>query len=68
MLPTSLMDFERASSSDETGIELHDPSEYLFTMDTSSTSEQVLPPSCKTETNFLRMNEGGEPKSGPSEA
>lgn len=62
------MVFDRASSSEETGIELHDPSEYLFTMNISSTREQVLPFSYKAETNLLRMKDGAEPKSGPGEA
>lgn len=62
---TSFIALESASESENTGIELHDSSEYLFRIDTSSTREQLFPLWCKAATSLLRVNFGGKPKSGP---
>lgn len=59
------MALERASSSDDTGIAWDNSPAYRFTMDTSSMKEDIFPKSFKTERSFLRVNDGGEPKSGP---
>lgn len=63
---TSLIVRERASSSVETEITLHDSSEYLFRIEASSIRELVLPLSFKTETNFWYMLLGCTPYSGPN--
>jgi hypothetical protein len=59
------MVFARASSSDVTGIALEDSEANRFTIDISSTIEEVLPDSLKIERSFFRIKDGGAPKPGP---
>lgn len=59
------MVFASASSSDITGIALEDSEANRFTMDMSSIIEEFLPDSLKMERSFLRIKDGGAPKSGP---
>lgn len=59
------MALESASSSEFTGNAWDDAEAYRFTMETSSMTEESLPHSLKTVRSFVRINDGGEPKSGP---
>lgn len=63
---TSLMAFESASSSEETGIEFDDSEAYRFTMLILSMIEVVFPLSLKMVRSFFLIISGGEPKSGPN--
>lgn len=62
------MAFERASSSDDTGIVWDSSAAYLLSTDILSMIEEPLPESLRTERSFRRNNcwDGGMPKSGPS--
>lgn len=62
---TSFLALDSASSSEETGNAWVKSEAYRFTVEMSSIIEEVLWLSLNTETSFLRMKEGGEPKSGP---
>lgn len=63
---TSFLAFESASSSEVTGIAWDDSEAYRLIIEISSIREEVLPQSLKTLRSFVRINDGGEPKSGPT--
>lgn len=63
---TSLIAFESASLSEETGIEFDDSEAYRFTILILSMIEVDFPLSFKMVRSFFLIISGGEPKSGPS--
>lgn len=63
---TSFLAFERASSSEQTGIAWEESDAYRLTMDILSIKEEPFLDSPKTVRSFFRVNDGGAPKSGPN--